>query len=85
MSTSPDVDFSLALTHLNIDSESLSCEKEKVERKMLGRPEMSECAGERKRNKGGRDSILNSKIVHRNNNKNVTDVSDEDAHKSSRT
>lgn len=32
-----------------------------------------------KRNKCGRDSILKSKIVHRNNNKNVTDVSDEDA------
>jgi hypothetical protein len=40
---------------------------------------MSECDEERKRNKCGRDSILNSKIVHRNNNKNVTDVSDEDA------
>lgn len=48
-------------------------------------PKMSEYDEERKRNKCGRDSILNSKIVHRNNNKNVTDVSDENAmHKNMR-
>lgn len=35
----------------------------------------------KKWNKHERDSILNSKIVHRNNNKNVTDVSDERMHR----